>query len=178
MRGRRRRWAGATLITATAAVAAPGWARTTMTLAEAQAILFPHVALVADDRVLTAEQVAAIHRRSDVAVLSKTVHSWRAPDGGRLFVDQVLGKHEMITLALALDAGGAVRGLEILDYRESYGGQVRDPAWRRQFTGKRDGAPLRLDRDIHGLSGGTLSARHVTEGVRRLLATNGIVFAG
>lgn len=166
------------VLLATAPVlASPAWATTYMTVDHAKAALFPGVALVRDDRALTDAQAAAIRARSGVSVHARTVHSWRAPDGARLIVDQVLGKHENITLALALDPTGAVRALEILDYRESYGGQVRDPAWRAQFTGKRDGAPLTLGQDIRNNSGGTLSARHVADGVRRLLATDRIVFA-
>ncbi len=51
-----------------------------------------------------------------------------------------------------------------------YGYQIRDPKWRAQFAGKTAQAPLRLDHDIRNISGATLSSRHVTEGVRRLLA--------
>jgi FMN-binding protein len=40
-----------------------------------------------------------------------------------------------------------------------------------QFVGKTASAPLKLDADIRNISGATLSSRHVTEGVRRLLAT-------
>ncbi|TCP35968.1 FMN-binding protein [Sphingomonas sp. BK235] len=165
------------LLAAAPALASPAWSTVYLTVDQAKTALFPGVALVRDDRTLSDAQAAAIRSRSGVSVHSRDVHSWRAPDGARLIVDQVLGTHETITLALALDPAGAVRGLEILDYRESYGGQVRDPAWRAQFTGKRDGAPLELGRDIRNNSGGTLSARHVADGVRRLLATERIVFA-
>lgn len=161
---------------AAAAIPAPLCATVYMTVQQVQAAWFPNQALIPDDRTLSPEQMAAIRAHSGVHVLSRTVRSWHAPHGGRLFVDRVLGKHEFITLALAVNADGTVRGLEILDYRESYGGQVRDPAWRHQFVGKRDGAPFELDKDIRNNSGGTLSARHVTEGVKRLLATNSIVF--
>jgi Na+-transporting NADH:ubiquinone oxidoreductase subunit C len=90
---------------------------------------------------------------------------------GTLFIDKVYGKHEFITYALALDAGGAVRGIEIMDYRESYGDQVRLPKWRAQFAGKRHGQPIQIDKQIKNISGATLSCVHITEGVRRLLAT-------
>ena len=166
------------LLAAVPAIATPAWSTVYLTVPQAQAELFPNAQLTPDDRTLTPDQGAAIRKRSGVNVLGKQVKSWRTPEGARLFVDEVVGKHEFITLALALDPAGAVRGLEILDYRESYGGQVRDPAWRSQFVGKRDGAPLILDKDIRNNSGGTLSARHVTDGVKRLLVTNSIVFAG
>ncbi len=89
----------------------------------------------------------------------------------------MVGKHEFITYAMALDASGAVKGVEILDYRESYGGQVRDAAWRSQFTGKRHGAALKLGGDVRNISGATLSSKHVTDGVRRVLATYAVVLA-
>ncbi len=90
--------------------------------------------------------------------------------GGWFIVDEVIGKHEYITYAVGLSADGAVRGLEIMEYRESYGGEVRDPKWRAQFTGKTKSAPLQLDKDIQNISGATLSSRHIADGVRRLLA--------
>ena len=84
-------------------------------------------------------------------------------------VDEVLGKHELITFALALDRQGRVVGIEILDYRESHGGEIRDPRWRAQFAGKSSRDPLQLDRDIRNISGATLSCRHITDGVKHLL---------
>ena len=94
---------------------------------------------------------------------------WRVSSGGWFFVDQVLGKHELITYALALEPDGRVRGIEILEYREAHGGEVRNANGRAQFVGKTAGDRLELDRDIANISGATLSCRHVTDGVKRLL---------
>jgi Na+-translocating ferredoxin:NAD+ oxidoreductase RnfG subunit len=88
---------------------------------------------------------------------------------GWLLVDRVIGKAELITYALAIDATGAVKSIEILDYRETHGGEIRLPAWRKQFVGKTAQAPVKLDQDIRNISGATLSSRHVTDGVHRLL---------
>ena len=93
-------------------------------------------------------------------------------------VDRVLGKHEYITYALALTSDGAVSGLEILEYRETYGDEIRNAAWRRQFVGKRSAQRLVLGQEIRNISGATLSSRHVTDGVRRLLATYQLLLAG
>ena len=94
---------------------------------------------------------------------------WRVSEGGWFIVDAVFGKHELITYAVGLAADGSVRGVEILEYLESYGYQIRDPAWRRQFAGKTARDPLKLDQDIRNISGATLSCRHVTDGIKRLL---------
>jgi Na+-translocating ferredoxin:NAD+ oxidoreductase RnfG subunit len=82
----------------------------------------------------------------------------------------VYGKHEFITYAVGLNADGSVRQIEVMDYRETYGYEIRNAAWRRQFVGKRHGDSLKLDQDIRNISGATLSCRHIAEGVRRLLA--------
>ena len=54
---------------------------------------------------------------------------------------------------------------------------LRDARWRQQFVGKRAGQSLKLGSDIKNISGATLSSKHVTDGVRRLLATYQIVLA-
>ena len=74
-----------------------------------------------------------------------------------------------------MNANGAVKQIEVMDYRENYGSAVRDETWRKQFTGKKPGAKLKLDDDIKNISGATLSCRHITDGVRRLLATYELV---
>lgn len=167
------------LLLAGAALAAPAaaYATTYLTVAQAQALMFPGKALQAEPRDLTDAQIAAIKHDAGEAPLSRQLKAWRAPDGGWFILDQVVGKHEFITYAVALDASGAVKDIEILDYRESYGGQVREAAWRAQFTGKQYGTPLKLGADIKNISGATLSSKHVTDGVRRILATYAVVLA-
>jgi Na+-translocating ferredoxin:NAD+ oxidoreductase RnfG subunit len=99
---------------------------------------------------------------------------WKAEAGGRLvgffIFDRVIGKHLFIDYAVALDPGGRVHSVEILQYRESYGGEIRSPSWLAQFVGKSSANPLAVDQDIRNISGATLSSHHVTEGVKRILA--------
>jgi len=158
-------------------VAPSALAKTYLTVEQAQALMLPGATLEAAPRTLTDAQVGQIERRSGVHVLTRELNAWRVSGGGWFIVDKVVGKHDFITFALALDAAGAVKDVEILDYRESYGDQVRNAAWRAQFTGKRDGARLKLDDDIKNISGATLSSRHITDGVKRLLATYALVLA-
>ena len=107
---------------------------------------------------------------------------WRAKKGaeviGSFVVDEVYGKHEYITYAVAIKPDGTVRGLEVMVYRETYGGQIRDAKWRNQFVGKAHGAALALDQDIANISGATMSCVHVAEGVKRVLALHAIALKG
>jgi len=159
-------------------ICVPAHAEIYFTVERAQAAMFPGETMTPAFRTLSDGQAAAIEKETDVNVRNREVKAWRTSSGGWFVADEVVGKHEFITFALALDKDGAVKGVEILEYREAYGGQVRDPAWRAQFTGKRHGAALRLTDDIQNVSGATLSCRHVTDGVKRLLATYALALAG
>jgi hypothetical protein len=149
----------------------PAYGTVYLTLEQAQTLLFPGATFQADARTLTDEQVKAIERVSGVSVRNRQLRAWRTSTGGWFIVDQVVGKHEFIPFALALGEQGTVKGIEILEYREAYGGQIRDANWRRQFAGKQAGTRLRLDKEIRNVSGATLSCKHITDGINRLLAT-------
>jgi Na+-translocating ferredoxin:NAD+ oxidoreductase RnfG subunit len=95
---------------------------------------------------------------------------WKVEGGGWFLLDEVLAKHEFITYALGLNADGSVKQIEVMDYREAYGYEIRNEKWRAQFVGKTARSKLKLDDDIKNITGATLSCRHITEGVRRLLA--------
>jgi hypothetical protein len=98
---------------------------------------------------------------------------WRAEAGGRaigfFIFDRVIGKHLYIDYSVALDTAGRIRQVDILQYRESYGGEVRSPSWLAQFVGKSSGSALQVGNDIRNISGATLSSHHVTEGVKRIM---------
>jgi hypothetical protein len=165
------------LLPAATLVAAAPALHATIYLAADQAreLMFPGRKFTHEEVVLTPEQVRTITQASGIKPLSTRLQLWRGADGERFIVDEVLARHEFITFALGLDAGGAVTDVEILQYNESYGSEIRLPAWRAQFIGKQNGAPLKLDQDIRNISAATLSCKHITEGVKRLLATDALV---
>ncbi|MFO1206557.1 MAG: FMN-binding protein [Burkholderiales bacterium] len=154
-----------------ATVATSVYAATYFTVEQAQQALFPGAKFTPAFVTLTDAQKREIEGRTDVNVRNTEVRLWKVDGGGFFIVDEVVGKHEFITVAVALNADGSVRGFEIMDYRESYGYEVRDPAWRAQFTGKTAADPLKLERDIKNIGGATLSCRHITDAMKRLLAT-------
>jgi Na+-translocating ferredoxin:NAD+ oxidoreductase RnfG subunit len=104
----------------------------------------------------------------------QTDRIWRAEAGDRVIgffiFDRVIGKHLYIDYSVALDPSGRIRQVDILQYRESYGGEIRRPSWLAQFAGKTSSSPLQVGNDIHNISGATLSSHHVTEGVKRIMS--------
>ncbi len=151
-----------------------------LTLEQAQGLIFAQAQeFVPADVVLTPEQVERIEHQSGVKVRVSEQKVWQARAAGKLLgwfiVDQVIGKHELITYALGINLDGSVRQFQIIEYREAYGYQVRELKWRDQFVGKTLADPLKVGTDIANISGGTLSSQHVTDGIRRLLAFYQIV---
>ena len=85
-------------------------------------------------------------------------------------VRNVVGKDQPITFLVAIDPGDRLRDVDILVYREPYGGEVAYEAWRRQFRGKSAGDSLRVGKEIRSVSGATISVHAVTAAVKRVLA--------
>ena len=147
-----------------------------VTVEQAQKLMFgPGAQFERRDLKLNRDLARDIEKLAGVRVRVLDVPLWEVSQKGKpagyFIVDEVYGKHELITYALALDTGGKVLQIEILEYRETYGSQIRYPQWRAQFTGKTVADPVEIEADIQNISGATLSCRHVTEGVKRLLAT-------
>lgn len=162
---------------ASVAISAPAQALVYLSVEQAQQLMFRDQPLTAMPVVLSVADIAAIEQDSGVRVFAGSMRAWKADDG-YFFVDAVIGKHDLITYAVALTKEGKVRQTEILEYREAYGGEVRNAHWRAQFNGRQHGDPVRIGRDIQNISGATLSCEHVTDGIRRLLATYATVIAG
>ena len=149
--------------------ATPALAKSYLTLEQAQQAIFPGQTLTPFPFVLSSEQQAVLEEKSGTRGYFKEQRIWRVEGGGFFIVDEVIGKHEFITYALGINRDGSIRQIEIMDYREAYGYQIRQKRWRRQFLGKTDADALKLNEDIKNISGATLSCRHVTEGVKRNL---------
>ena len=100
---------------------------------------------------------------------------WKANDGSWFVVDEVVGKHEMITYAVGLNPAGSITGIEILEYVESYGYEVAEAQWRNQFVGKNIDDPIKVNQDIQNIGGATLSCKHIADGVKRVAVLHELV---
>jgi Na+-translocating ferredoxin:NAD+ oxidoreductase RnfG subunit len=158
---------------------APAYAAEYMSVEAAQRAAFPAATAFVPVAInLAADQRAQL---ASVAQLpgARDPRMWRATADGKVlgtfFADAVIGKQEYIVYSLALDASGHVLRLDVLEYRETHGWEIRNERWRAQFVGKTTADTVEVNRDIANISGATLSCRHVTDGVRRLLALNALL---
>ncbi|MFC7049179.1 FMN-binding protein [Emcibacter nanhaiensis] len=160
---------------ATVLTVAPSFSAEYLTLQQAQQAAFPAAdSFVSTELTLTKDQKKQIKKASGVRQRWDVQKVWRAEKAGEFLgwfiVDDVVGKHEFITYGAALTPDGAVKSIDIMIYQESYGGQVREEDWQKNFDGKTSDSRLKLGDDIPNIAGATLSCRNVTDGVKRLLA--------
>lgn len=169
------RYVPLTLIIAGAA-SAPAFATQYLTPEQAQKLMFPEAdAFKPQPLSLDAAQMRQVEQLSGLPARSV---QWRAVGAykgdkllGYMVLDDVVGKFELISYAVGINPDASIRQVEILTYRESHGGEVRLPAWRKQFVGKTaKGGGLAIGAGVANISGATLSCTHVTDGVRRIAA--------
>lgn len=161
-----------------AVISTASWGTVYFSTEQAQQALFPGGKFTQVALSLTPAQRDALRARSGVYEPFRENRVWSVEGRGFFIIDQVVGKHEMITYAVGLNLDGSVKQIEILEYQETYGSEVRNVAWRQQFVGKTSASPLKLNQDIANISGATLSSKHITDGVRRVLAVYDMVLKG
>jgi hypothetical protein len=106
---------------------------------------------------------------------SDTIHFSICRLNGRVvgygFVDEVKGKTQFITYLAGIRPTGGVQDIDVLAYRESYGGEIGYESFRKQFRDKTVSDKLQPGRDIKNISGATISVRALTAGVKKILST-------
>src|SRR2546425_6735580 len=85
-------------------------------------------------------------------------------------VGNVIGKDQPITFLVAIDPANRLKDVDILVYREPYGGEVAYEAWRKQVHGKAAADPLQGGRDIRSSSGAAISV-HAESAGRTIIMT-------
>lgn len=146
---------------------------------EALKLAFPDSGKVERFRpAVTPEQQQNILQQSQSRAEAKLGGVYVGHSGGVIdgvaYVDHVIGRTEFITWLCVVSPNGTVRRMEVMAYREPYGGEIRDRAFLRQFEGKDASSPLRAGREIANIGGATLSVNALTDRVRFLLAFHAV----
>lgn len=153
-----------------------------LTIEQAQKVIFPTATKFEQSFIrLTDEQISQVKKIAKVRQRKSEVQLWKAFAKSKLIgyfiVDEVIGKHEYITYSAGISPDGKVLSIEVLVYRETHGGQIKEDSWRSSFKGKTLSDPFKLDEDVPNISGATLSCRNVLDGVKRLLAIHKIALS-
>jgi Na+-transporting NADH:ubiquinone oxidoreductase subunit NqrC len=164
-----------TTLAITSAASSFAFAAQYLTVEQAQRVMFPDATAFKDEHLkLTTEQMQQMEKLSGLPARSVNWRVFSAYRGdaalGYVVLDDVVGKFELISYAVAINPDATIKQVEILTYRESHGFEIKSPAWRKQFVGKTVQSGLAVGDGIANISGATLSCTHVTDGVRRIAA--------
>ncbi|MCB1668724.1 MAG: FMN-binding protein [Pseudomonadales bacterium] len=105
------------------------------------------------------------HKLTAAKIMNRPVNSlrvryWKLGNRTAWILEEI-GKELPITIGIVIDSD-RIHKVEILEYRESRGGEVRYPAFRKQFINGKLDENYRLNSKIDGITGATLSVRAVT----------------
>ena len=96
---------------------------------------------------------------------------------GYAIITNQIGLYKPITFLVKVKPDLKVGGVWIMVYRESRGGQVKRQRFLTQYKNKKSTSHIRLNRDIVGISGATLSVRALNAGVKRVLTVLDIAYS-
>lgn len=153
------------------------WAEGTIYLTpeEALKITFKNSGeVISEKKTLSFSQQEQIEKKLGYSLSKNQWNFYIARSGGKIegyaVIDHEVGKTEPITFLTAILPTGEVSQVEILAYRESHGGEVREKRFLNQFKNKNEKNPLRVGQDLANIAGATLSSRAVSRGVKRALS--------
>lgn len=104
-----------------------------------------------------------------------TVKKADAVIGYAVIVEEI-GKHRPITFVVGVGLDRKIKDAALIAYREAYGGEVRDRRFLQQYRGKQLNDPLLPFRDIHNISGATMSVEAIGRGSKKALALVEIIY--
>ncbi len=87
---------------------------------------------------------------------------------GYLFLDSQRSKFDTFDYMVILNKDLSIKKVEILVYREAYGGEICSKVFLNQFLGKTSQSKIKIGDDIQGISGATISCRAAVNGIKTI----------
>lgn len=84
------------------------------------------------------------------------------------YLSKGFGKMNEFDYMVVFNPDLSILKIKVLIYREEQGGEIGSVRWLKQFVGKSDVKTMKFGHDIQNISGATLSARSLTEDVKKV----------
>ncbi len=88
---------------------------------------------------------------------------------GVAIINEEPGKWGPVEFIIALDLQGVVTRVEVMSYKERRGRPIARRSFMKQFEGKTGEDPLKVRKDIRGISGATISSRCACFAVKKAI---------
>jgi Na+-translocating ferredoxin:NAD+ oxidoreductase RnfG subunit len=86
-----------------------------------------------------------------------------------VFLSKGFGKMNEFDYMVVFNQDLSILKIKVLVYREDQGGEIGSNRWLKQFSGKKDPQKMKFGYDIQNISGATMSARSLTEDVKKVV---------
>ncbi len=88
---------------------------------------------------------------------------------GYIYVDQADSKHDVFDYIIVIDTNLEIINTKVLVYREKHGRQIGHKRWLSQFIGLSHNDHAKLNDNIDGISGATISCNSMTVAIDNFL---------
>lgn len=148
------------------------FAETFCSVEDALKIILPEAKDIKEEvKTLSEEQKKSIAKAAQVEFdpeFDKEFHFYISKMGAAV-LDTVKGKWGPIKFMMAFDQQGNIKDLLVLELKERRGRPVKERKFLEQYIGKTIASPIKLNKDIKGIAGATISSRQMTNGIRKLV---------
>ena len=150
----------------------------TITREEALKAAFPGAEIRSRVIFLTDQEKQEVRTISGTEVITELVASYTAilngKEVGRAYLDTHVVRTKKESLLVILNPDRTLKRVEVVAFLEppEY---LPSERWYQQFEGKTLNDNLKLERDIHSVTGATLTAKATTDAVRRMMAIDSLV---
>ena len=97
---------------------------------------------------------------------------FRLKDNGKLvgymYLAQAPSRADKFDFMVIFKPDLSVMTIQVLVYREDYGGEIGSKRWLKQFYNKKNGEGMKFRDDIQNISGATISAQSITKRMQQL----------
>ena len=100
-----------------------------------------------------------------------TLYTWKIETDQQTYfaiLDNVPSKIQMITFLMIFDSQKQITQVEIIKYREAYGGEISQESFLKQFEQKDPKSSFKIGSEIKNISGATISVNSLNSGVKKL----------
>jgi len=142
---------------------------------EALEIFYPGAQIEEEFHSLTDEQKIILAEKGRIIPedLDRDFNFYVASNAGKIIgyvaEDAVPGKWGLIHYMMSISLEGKVLSVMVLDYSEKRGKPIAKRRFLKQFKGKSVKSKIRLNKDIRGITGASISSRGMTKGVRKMV---------
>ena len=84
---------------------------------------------------------------------------------GFVYLGEAESRSEKIDYSIIFNLDATISKVNIIKYRENYGGEVGSKRWLKQFIGKLNGKEMKYRNDISAISGATISVKSMVNAV-------------